>query len=137
MNDTSIQLVRGTFDPVEPIAPQAAALFYANLFAADPSLATLFKGDIMVQGHRLTQTLALAVSKLDEPETLMPTLAQLGQRYAGYGVRDAHYDTVGAALLTTLGQGPGVAYTPEVDEAWTEVYGVMASTMKAAAKLPA
>ncbi len=112
MNDISIQLVRETLDLVEPIAPQATALFYANLFAADPSLATLFKGDMMVQGHRLTQMLAPAVSKLDEPE-------------------------VGAALLTTLGQGPGVAYTPEVDEAWTEVYGVIASTMKAAAKLPA
>jgi len=30
-----------------------------------------------------------------------------------------------------------VAYTPEVEDAWTEVYGVIASTMKAAAKLPA
>ncbi len=137
MNDTSIQLVRETFDLVEPIAPQAAAMFYANLFAADPLLVPLFKGDMAAQGRRLMQMIALAVSKLDEPTTLMPALAQLGQRHAGYGVRDAHYDTVGVALLTTLRQGLGVAYTPEVEEAWTEVYGVIASTMKAAAKLPA
>ncbi len=137
MNDTSIQLVRETFDLVEPIAPQAAALFYANLFAADPSLAKLFKGDMAVQGHRLMQMIGLAVSRLDEPATLMPALAQLGQRHAGYGVRDAHYDTVGTALLSTLRQGLGVAYTPDVEDAWTEVYGVIASTMKAAAKLPA
>lgn len=137
MNDTSIQLVRETFDLVEPIAPQAAAMFYANLFAADPLLVPLFKGDMAAQGRRLMQMIALAVSKLDEPTTLMPALAQLGQRHAGYGVRDAHYDTVGVALLTTLRQGLGVAYTPEVEDAWTEVYGVIASTMKAAAKLPA
>lgn len=137
MNDTSIQLVRETFDLVEPITPQAAALFYANLFAADPSLAKLFKGDMAVQGHRLMQMLALAVSQLDEPATLMPTLALLGQRHAGYGVRDAHYDTVGTALLGTLRQGLGVADTPDAEEAWTEVYGVIAATMKAAAKLPA
>jgi len=137
MNDTSIQLVRETFDLVEPIATEAAAMFYANLFAADPLLVQLFKGDMAAQGRRLMQMIALAVSKLDEPAMLMPALAQLGQRHAGYGVRDAHYDTVGVALLTTLRQGLGVAYTPEVEDAWTEVYGVIASTMKAAAKLPA
>jgi len=137
MNDTSIQLVRETFDLVEPIATEAAAMFYANLFAADPLLVPLFKGDMAAQGRRLMQMIALAVSKLDEPAMLMPALAQLGQRHAGYGVRDAHYDTVGVALLTTLRQGLGVAYTPEVEDAWTEVYGVIASTMKAAAKLPA
>jgi len=137
MNDTSIQLVRETFDLVEPIATEAAAMFYANLFAADPLLVPLFKGDMAAQGRRLMQMIALAVSKLDEPAMLMPALAQLGQRHAGYGVRDAHYDTVGVALLTTLRQGLGVAYTPEVEDAWTEVYGVVASTMKAAAKLPA
>ena len=137
MNDTSIQLVRETFHLVEPIAPQAAAMFYANLFAVDPSLAPLFKGDMAAQGHRLMQMIALAVSQLDEPATLMPALAQLGRRHAGYGVREGHYDTVGGALLATLRQGLGVAFTPEVNDAWTEVYGAIASTMKAAAKLPA
>ena len=137
MNDTSIQLVRETFDLVDPIAPQVAAAFYARLFAADPSMQALFKGDMETQGRRLMQMIALAVARLDEPELLLPALQELGQRHAGYGVRDAHYDTVGAALLGTLRQGLGVAYTPEVHEAWTDVYGVFSSTMKAAAKVPA
>ena len=84
MNDTSIQLVRETFDLVEPIAPQAAALFYANLFAADPSLATLFKGDMMVQGHRMTQMLAPAVSKLDVLAILQTALILIGWGLAQY-----------------------------------------------------
>ena len=137
MNDHSIQLVRESFDLVEPIAPQAAALFYANLFAADPSVKPLFRGDMIVQGERLMKMIGVAVSKLGEPEVLMPALQALGQRHAGYGVRDAHYDSVGTALLTTLRQGLGVAYTEEVQAAWIEVYGVIASTMKAAAKEPA
>ena len=137
MNDTSIQLVRETFDLVDPIAPQVAAAFYARVFAADPSMQALFKGDMAAQGRRLMQMIALAVARLDEPELLLPALQELGQRHIGYDVRDAHYDTVGAALLGTLRHGVGVAYTPEVEEAWTEVYGVIASTMKAAAKVPA
>ena len=137
MNDHTIQLVKESFDLVEPIAPQAAALFYANLFALDPSVKPLFRGDMIVQGERLMQMIGVAVSKLGEPEVLIPALQALGQRHAGYGVRDAHYDAVGVALLATLRQGLGVAFTDEVEEAWIGVYGVIASTMKEAAKVPA
>jgi hemoglobin-like flavoprotein len=137
MNDHTIALVRESFDLIEPIAPQAGALFYANLFEADPSLQRLFNGDAAAQGAKLMQMVALAVARLDQPEVLQPLLRQLGQRHAGYGVQHAHYDTVGAALLKTLYQGLGVAYTPEVEEAWIDVYGVLATTMKEAAAVPA
>ena len=137
MNDHTIQLVRDSFDLVEPIAPQAAALFYANLFAIDPSVKPLFRGDMIQQGERLMSMIGLAVAKLDQPDTLMPALQGLGQRHAGYGVRDAHYDSVGVALLKTLRQGLGVAFTDEVEEAWIIVYGEIASAMKEAAKVPA
>jgi hemoglobin-like flavoprotein len=137
MNEHTIALVRESFDLVDPIAPQATALFYANLFNADPALQRLFKGDMVVQGHRLMEMLTLAVSHLDEPAVLMPTLRSLGQRHAGYGVQDQHYDTVGVALLETLRQGLGVAFTPEVEAAWVDVYGVVAGTMKEAAAIPA
>lgn len=137
MNDHTILLVKESFDLVEPIAPQAAALFYSKLFEADPSIAPLFKGDMVAQGHKLMQMIALAVARLDQPEVLVPALQKLGARHAGYGVRDAHYATVGAALIETLRQGLGVAFTPEVEEAWGEVYGVLAGTMKEAAATPA
>ncbi|MES2993623.1 MAG: globin family protein [Pseudomonadota bacterium] len=137
MNDHTISLVRESFDLVEPIAPQAAALFYANLFEADPSLQRLFSGDMEAQGARLMQMIGVAVAKLDEPEVLMPALRQLGRRHAGYGVRDEHYETVGGALLKTLQQGLGAAWTPEVESAWIDVYGVLAATMKDAAAVPA
>lgn len=133
MNDHTISLVKESFDLVTPIAPQAAALFYANLFEADPQLKPLFKGDMVVQGHALMQMIELAVGLLDNPGVLMPALQDLGRRHAGYGVQDRHYDTVGAALLKTLRQGLGAAWAPEVEEAWAETYGVLSGTMKEAA----
>ena len=57
-------------------------------------------------------------------------MKQLGQRHAGYGVTPAHYDTVAGALLWTLEQGLGPAFTPDVKAAWTAVYGVLATTMQ-------
>jgi hemoglobin-like flavoprotein len=135
MNDPTIAIVRESFDLIEPIAPQAGAMFYAHLFAADPSLHALFTHDIGVQGDKLMQLIGTAVLHLDEPDVLMPVLDELGRRHAGFGVRDAHYDTAGAALLRTLHQALGVAYNAEVEEAWVDVYGVIAARMKSAAAL--
>jgi hypothetical protein len=41
------------------------------------------------------------------------------------------------ALVWTLGQGLGEAFTPEVEEAWVAAYGVLAKTMKDAAAVTA
>jgi hemoglobin-like flavoprotein len=53
----------------------------------------------------------------------------LGQRHETYGVQPAHYATVGAALLKTLGQGLGGEFTDDVEQAWADVYGVMVGVM--------
>jgi hemoglobin-like flavoprotein len=134
MTPTEKSLVQKTFAQVAPIADEAAALFYGRLFELDPKLKALFKIDMREQGRKLMQVLTFAVNKLDALDELVPAVEALGKRHVVYGVKDADYDTVGAALLWTLGQGLGPAFTPEVKAAWTTVYGVLASTMKTAAK---
>jgi hemoglobin-like flavoprotein len=129
MNRQQIDLVRNSFALVQPIAPQAAALFYDNLFAADPALRPLFRGNMEHQGERLMGMIGRAVDLLEQPEALLPVLRLLGARHAGYGVVESHYATVGGALLKTLGQGLGDAFTPEVREAWTDLYAVITRTM--------
>lgn len=129
MKHETIQNVQQSWALVKPIAPQAAQMFYANLFALDPTLQPLFKGDMAAQGAKLMQMIGAAVGKLDDLGTLVPILQGLGRRHGGYGVMPAHYETVGAALLKTLAEGLGDAFTPAVKQAWAEVYGVIASTM--------
>jgi nitric oxide dioxygenase len=41
---------------------------------------------------------------------------------------------VGEALLWTLGQGLGDAFTPDVEKAWASVYGVLSGVMIEASK---
>ncbi|MEP7099950.1 MAG: globin family protein [Burkholderiales bacterium] len=137
MNRQQIDLVRNSFALVQPIATQAAALFYGHLFEADPSLRRLFRGDMAEQGERLMTMIGAAVGLLDRPDALVPVLRKLGARHGGYGVVDAHYATVGAALLLTLEQGLGDAFAPETRAAWTEMYGLVSRTMIEAAREPA
>lgn len=133
MTPQQIQLVRSSFALVKPIATQAAALFYDKLFERDPSLNAMFHVDMAQQGQRLMHMLEGAVRLLDRPESLAPVLTALGERHAGYGVRDAHYPTVGAALLDTLAAGLGEAFTPAVREAWAALYAEVAMAMRAGA----
>ena len=134
MTSAEKNLVQATFATLVPIADQAAALFYGRLFEMDPSLRPLFKGDLGEQGRKLMQMIGVAVRGLDTLDQLVPAVNDLGRRHAGYGVTDAHYDTVGGALLWTLEKGLGSAFTPDVKAAWTTVYTVLATTMKAGAE---
>ena len=130
MTPDQINLVKQSFRKLEPLAEEAAILFYARLFELDPSLRRLFRTDIRQQGLKLMEMLGLAVESLDRREGLVPELRSLGARHVAYGVADRDYDTVGAALLWTFEKALDADYTPETQEAWTAVYDLLARTMK-------
>jgi hemoglobin-like flavoprotein len=134
MTPAQVDEVKRSFALVAPIADQAGTLFYTRLFEIDPSLRPLFKADIEAQSKKLMQMIAVAVNGLDRLETIVPAIQALGARHAGYGVTDEHYDTVATALLWTLEQGLGDAFTPAAREAWIAAYLLLAGTMKAAAR---
>ena len=129
MTSAEIHLVKDSFRQIVPIADQAAALFYARLFELDPALRHLFRGDMREQGRKLMTMIAAVVQSLEHLDTLVPAVRQLGARHAGYGVTPDHYAVVGAALLWTLEKGLGPAFTPDVRDAWTSTYSLLANTM--------
>jgi hemoglobin-like flavoprotein len=96
-------------------------------------LRPLFHGDLEAQGKKLMASIKLVVTGLEKPETILPAVRGLGQRHKGYGVQNLHYATVGAALLWTLEQGLGDAFSAEVKDAWTAAYSLVASVMQEAA----
>ena len=129
-----ISLVQDSWNQVVPIADQAAELFYGKLFELNPSLKLMFKADMTEQGKKLMRMISIAVDNLDKLDEIVPTVQDLGVKHREYGVKNSDYDTVGAALLWTLGQGLGDAFTTDVMAAWTDVYGLLASTMQDAAR---
>ena len=125
------QLVGSTWALVVPIQDEAARLFYGRLFETDPSTRTLFAStDIAKQGKKLMQTINVAVAGLERLDAIRSAVEALGRRHVGYGVKEEHYESVGAALLWTLEQGLGEEFTPEVEEAWAETYWTLATIMK-------
>jgi hemoglobin-like flavoprotein len=72
------------------------------------------------------------VTWLDRLDDIMPAVEELGRAHVGFGVEDAHYDTVGRALLDTLRAGLGDAFDLETEQAWTLTYRTLAGVMRRA-----
>jgi hemoglobin-like flavoprotein len=131
-------LVKQTWQKVLPIADTAARLFYARLFEIDVTTRPLFQTtNLTEQRQKLIQALTMTVQGLDHVEKLATALADLARRHASYGVSYAHYDSVGAALLWTLEQGLGSAWTPQVRTAWSHAYAMLADVMRGTVGEPA
>jgi hemoglobin-like flavoprotein len=125
------QLVQNTWEKVLPKSESAATLFYGRLFDLDPSTRPFFTHTNMPdQRKKLMQVIGTVVSGLDMLDQLIPAVSNLGPRQMAYGVKDEHYSSVGRALIWTLERGLGADFTPEVKEAWTTLYNVLADTMK-------
>jgi hemoglobin-like flavoprotein len=128
------RLVRDSWKQLEAVAEPHARLFYQHLFELDPGVARLFAStDMEAQGRKFWQMVTEIVRVLDEPDAMVTQVAALGHRHAGYGVTDDQYEMVGAALLWTLEQALGPAFTAEVRDAWAEAYLLLATVMRRAA----
>jgi len=124
-----VELVQSSFQLVLPIADVAGMLFYERIFTLAPEARALFGDDIALQASRTMAAVKTAVDGLGDIEHVAPFLVRLGARHVRYGVQPEHFDLVGAALLWTLEQGLGEAFTPEVHEAWVATFGVIARAM--------
>ena len=131
-----IELVQESFALVDPIADDAAGLFYQRLFEIDPSTKPLFQGDMAEQGRKLMSVLKTAIAGLDRIEQLVPALKVMGQRHHDYGVEFRHYESVAKALLWTLKEALKDAFTPEMEQAWAKAYGTLAEVMMRGAQEP-
>jgi hemoglobin-like flavoprotein/uncharacterized protein YjiS (DUF1127 family) len=135
VNPQSKRLVQESWRQVAPIADAAAERFYQRLFEIDPPTRKLFHvGRMAEQRRKVVQALTLAVEGLDNLDALLPAIRDLGRRHDAYGVNDRHYESVGVALLWTLQQGLGAAWTPALASAWTEVYVLLSDAMRQAAR---
>jgi len=133
MTPEQIEIVKRNFIQIAPLEDEVATGFYERLFQLDPSLRSLFKEDLSEQKKKLIMMLEFAVGTLDRIDVFEPSLEELGRRHVAYGVRETHYETVGAAFILTLRAMLGAALTEQLEAAWIAAYMLIAGTMQRAA----
>ena len=73
------------------------------------------------------------VSGVDDLDSVVPVLQQLGRDHRKFAVVRDHYPAVGQALLATLEHFSGSDWTPDVAQDWATAYGIVAEVMIGAA----
>jgi nitric oxide dioxygenase len=129
MTPDQIKAIQESFTKVAPVSEQAAALFYGRLFEIAPAVEPLFHGDMKEQGRKLMATLAVVVNGLGNLDSVLPAASALAKRHVDYGVKPAHYEPVGEALLWTLERGLGAQWSPQLAAAWCDAYAVLSGFM--------
>lgn len=126
------QAVMDSFARITASRDFAMEYLYARLFAANPELRTLFP--LSMEHTRATTfgMLARLVSSLPDPPQTDQLLDRLGRDHRKFGVKDAHYQPFFDALLATVEEVSGPAWTEENRRAWRAVLGYFAASMRSA-----
>jgi NAD(P)H-flavin reductase len=127
-----IPAMRANFAKAAATGDEAPLYFYSHLFLSHPETRALFPVSMAHQRDRLFAALGEVVARVDDLDSLVPILQQLGRDHRKFGTVAAHYPAVGASLLATL-EHFDHAWTPELAKDWSEAYTLVADVMIAAA----
>jgi nitric oxide dioxygenase len=135
MTPDQVGLLAESWNAVGGRRQEVARAFYQVLFERHPELRPLFtRTDMRSQYEKFASMVDEIVRLRTDPRQFVKSAVMLGQRHAAYGVSRDHYAPAGAALLKVLADALGPAFTPAVNEAWTEGYLLMSSIMARAAE---
>jgi len=111
------------------------AIFYHRVFDLAPECRGLFQGtDWAAQHVKLAGAMTAVIGSLDDVQSIVPVLHDLGRRHAQYDLSAAHYDLVGKALVWALERHLGTDFTEQTRVAWRLAYGLVSDAMQDGAR---
>jgi hemoglobin-like flavoprotein len=135
MTPEQVDLIRKSFDALWPVRRKLADVFYSRFFELAPDARALFPQDIARQQLKLMDMIAAIVGALDQREIFQSIISYSGRQHAQFGVQRTHFVAFGKALIWSLEQQFGTAFTPELKQAWTMLYNAVQNEMTRAAQI--
>jgi hemoglobin-like flavoprotein len=129
------QLIEVNLAVVVQADPDVVGRFYAKLFQRHPDLRRLFgRRSQREQEKMLTEAILAVVGHMEDAAWLRGVLRPLGAKHVSYGVTEEMYPIVAEALIETLREVSGSAWSQEVERAWSDALGAVAGEMIAGAR---
>ncbi len=125
--------MRANFGKAAAAGDDAPLYFYSHLFLAHPETRAMFPVSMAHQRDRLFAALGEVVARVDDLDSLVPILQQLGRDHRKFGTVAAHYPAVGASLLATLRHFDD-DWNEQLAADWTAAYQLVAQVMVEAAE---
>ncbi|MEF2246008.1 NO-inducible flavohemoprotein [Paenibacillus sp. IITD108] len=129
LNSETIAIIKSTVPVLEVHGNAITTRFYQLLFENHPELLNIFNHANQKQGRQqtaLANAVYAAAKNIDQLETIIPVVKQIGHKHRSLGIKAEHYPIVGKHLLMAIKDVLGDAATDEIINAWAEAYGVIA-----------
>ncbi|CAK7211443.1 hypothetical protein SCUCBS95973_001117 [Sporothrix curviconia] len=125
-----IAIVKATAPVLKEYGVTITTLFYKNMIDANPELKNVFSLTSQATGAQ-PRALAAAVlgyaTYIDDLPRLRHAVERIAHKHASLQIVPEQYDIVGKYLMEAIGLVLGDAATPEIVDAWTAAYGVLAN----------
>ncbi len=130
----SESVVRATAPVVAEHAVEITSRFYPAMFEAHPELLDLFNRGNQANGDQRRALASAVVSYAthlvdEQARDFQPVLERIAHKHVSLGIRREQYTIVGRHLLGAVADVLGDAVTPEVANAWDEVYWLFATEL--------
>ena len=135
LSEKSRPIVEATLPVIAERINYITPEFYKRMFAARPDLMDgMFSRSSQLEGTQpraLAGSIAIFASYIIENPNKYPdeVLSRVAHKHASLGLQEDEYPTVYKYLFEAIAADLGEACTPEVAEAWTEVYWLMANAL--------
>ena len=135
MTPAQANLIRKSFDEMWPIRQGLAMQFYNRFFEIAPDAKRLFPSNMEKLYLILMDTIAAIVGALDNRALFESIIGHTALQHERFGVTLSQLTAFGDALIWSLEQQFGSAFTPELREAWIALYEELQTEMIKGAKI--
>jgi methyl-accepting chemotaxis protein len=113
--------LESSFNLLAPQGEELVRRFYNELFKRAPTVIPMFDNTTPAeQQTKLLDSLKLVIDNVRNPQALAPALTELGVKHQEYGALPEHYPVVASALIDTMKQMAGEAWTDTIESAWKQ-----------------
>lgn len=129
MTAEQIELVQRAWGKVTALSNTYVREVYEELFRLSPELRTLFPSQPEMPVTKVADTLNTVITSLDQLDALRFIIRDLGKRHQKFNVQPHQFEPLKQALTLVLARRLGDHFTPDLADAWSQMYDEIAVLM--------
>ncbi|MDG1731949.1 MAG: NO-inducible flavohemoprotein [Thalassotalea sp.] len=125
LTDAHIDIVKSTIPLLENAGSALTDHFYQRMFSHNPELQDIFNMSNQHTGRQqvaLFEAIAAYAKNIDNLGALTTAVERIAHKHTSFNIQAKHYEIVGMHLIETLRELATEAFTPDVEDAWTQAY---------------
>lgn len=131
MTPAQIELVQKAWGKVTALNDSYVKDVYEELLGSAPELTSMFPQHPALPIDKVSDTLNTVITSLEQLGALDFIIKDLGRRHQKFNVQPYQFELLKQAMTKVLAQRLGTQFTPELSDAWSQMYDEVAALMQA------